>query len=273
MAWWIPIIGCCCTRVYKLTPCYEPGVTCESYESTCGRPAPKYWTAVVAGTSPVAGCVSCGAPYTVASGRWLSAPTVDGTYLLTGGACSWGSGILAASGSFGVGWVDASCTNARTYNIDSKYVSLQWNNIAGKIGFYIRTDGSEIVWAQCLQFAALQDIAVARCRTITFTQWYYECRVHLGDYPNAAFSGFTGGTAIVYAGDIYQAAGTTACPGGDPIYTHAAVGAALGSHVGGVVQLDDGIWYEVEIDTEGHASAGVVTVVDTGDSCAEVCAA
>jgi hypothetical protein len=103
---------------------------------------------------------------------------------------------------------------------------------------------------------------------------YWDCEgpaqfAHVGDSELSSaqvwFGAFTGGTCTLILGDVDNP--DASCPGGDPIYTDTD----LSAYVGGVVQLDDDVWYSVAEDTEGNSSDGEVTVVDDADSCAEVC--
>ena len=99
------------------------------------------------------------------------------------------------------------------------------------------------------KFPALDDTST------TFTNEIGAC----GTFP---FQTCEGGTAEV----TWEP--TDRCPGGNAIYTSSS----LAAYVGKVVELDDGVCYQVAYNETSNPTQGYVTVVEVFDSCEDCCA-
>jgi len=271
---------CCCGGgdiIYKLTPCVEME-PCGTATWCDGSDFPKYMTITVSGMSPASdgcwtGCLeqANGDPQPM---EMLGVTNLNGTWRVShSSACShkW----VGVHGGHGGGTTNNWCPGDDNYYANH---ALDFSDdVTFKIKVYDEDYYAVYAWQDdedpdtgdplypWYHFYCLIDRDDLCADGVAVGESCYDC-----DYigPRVAAFGFlqSGGTVSVHVGDI-EDEDETGCPGGDVIYTDTD----LSADVGGVVQLDDGVWYEVSEYTGDHDSDGPVTVVDRGDSCEDEC--
>ena len=252
---------CCCPSVatiYKLTPCVEAGPTC----SGCTQTPPKFYTLEFTGIGANTDCIPDVDIGDLFSRKIVSSGTLNPTVVceFTGetvtGTCRW-------NGTFGTpsGWVNYSysperdCTGPKSTNTGISvtvqiviFFEVPFDSV--RLAYFYDTDGLTRV-----EIFKSDSVVPSNACVTTYS-------ASNGTDQDPLF--YSGGSCLATPGDIF---GSSRCPGGAAIFTDTN----LSANVGGVVELNDGVCYQVSEDTEDNVSDGGVTVVQSCNNCPNCC--
>lgn len=251
-----------CPCVWELTPCVEPGTTCDECDDE-DRVTPKYWTIDLSNVVIPTECdnVDDGS-------NWAQNITLPSSIKLeqTSDPCIWTTGgtIPATGQTDGVtaSWkhvgfpncpwdVDPYENNAKIYAAyNDSWGCGNLNANSGRLSVRVTADdgGTPLDVGEFL---------------ITDTNDGYRCcAAFTAACTHDAASG--GGSVTATPGDTEDA--SSRCPGGSPIYTDTD----LSSYAGKVVEIE-GVCYQVSDGMVEGESDGSVTVTQCCDTCANCC--